>query len=141
MGYGTKHGTDFNGFSKGFGTFWNKVFYCFGQQSGQPMGILPESKPAKEYQGHKMRFGISVRSGPLKTTGKETGFVAAIRQKIVGASTSYSWTTTTGDTECFDPSNRARLLRRFDVCFSSSNNDSDRNFRQLIARIAQYFTG
>jgi hypothetical protein len=88
-----------------------------------------------------MRLGISVRSGPLKTTGKETGFVAAIRQKIVGASTSYSWTTTTGDTECFDPSNRARLLRRFDVCFSSSNNDSDRNFRQLIARIAQYFTG
>ena len=45
------------------------------------MGILPEDQPAKMYQGHKMRFGNLRPQWPVKATGKETGFVAAIRQK------------------------------------------------------------
>jgi hypothetical protein len=37
------------GFQKALARFGTKCFYCFGQQSGQRMGILPEDQPAKMY--------------------------------------------------------------------------------------------
>jgi hypothetical protein len=57
MGYGTKHGTDFNWFSKGFGTFWNKVFLLFWPAIRPANGNSARRPTGKDVLGTQNAFG------------------------------------------------------------------------------------
>jgi hypothetical protein len=69
------------GFQKALFHFVTKCFFVLAINPASQGEFCPKAKRQRCIRDTKCVFGLSVRSGSVKTTGKETGFVAAIRQK------------------------------------------------------------